>query len=316
MDIIFPPPLNFGDLIGVVSPASPLYGEKSNFLDRGLNHLLSKGYRLLEGEHLRDEYGYLAGTDKARANDFNRMIRNSHVKAIFCSRGGYGTMRILDKIDYSALRAHPKIIMGYSDITALQMAVFLKTGLVSFSGPMVAVEMGDNPNPLTENLWQDVMANARALKMDAEHFGDEKIVYRAGSAKGRLMGGCLSMLCSLIGTPYMPDFSESILVLEDIGESIYKIDRCFSQLAHAGILQKINGLVLGQFIDCQPKNGAPSLMLKDVVEHYTKNLAIPVLGNFPYGHDKARFTLPIGVQVKLDSSRGVIEMLEPAVREE
>ncbi|NOY58130.1 MAG: LD-carboxypeptidase, partial [Calditrichaeota bacterium] len=203
MDIIFPPPLNSGDLIGVVSPASPPYGEKGIFLDRGLNHLLSKGYRLLEGEHLRDEYGYLAGTDNARANDLNRMIQNPDVKAIFCSRGGYGTTRILDKIDYSTLYSHPKIIMGYSDITALQMAVLSKTGLVSFSGPMVAVEMGNEPDQATEKFCLDILTRVRTLKMNAGHFNDEKIVYRAGSAKGRLMGGCLSMLCSLIGTPYL-----------------------------------------------------------------------------------------------------------------
>lgn len=315
MKALFPPPLKIGDLIGIISPASPPYGKKGEFLNRGLDYLLAKGYRILEGKHLRDEFGYLAGTDDARADDLNSMIRNPDVKAIFCSRGGYGSIRLLDKIDYEALRSQPKIIMGYSDITALQLAVLAKTGLVSFSGPMVAVEMGDEPDQSTENFCMDVLTSVRAQKMSTDQFGGDHIVYREGMAEGRLVGGCLSLLCSLIGTPYLPDLSDSILFVEDIGESVYKIDRCFSQFAHAGILQKINGLVLGQFMDSQSKNATPSLDLQDVVEHYTKNLSIPVLGNFPYGHGKAKFTLPIGVRVKLDSLRGVLEMLEPAVRE-
>ena len=151
MNLVIPPKLKLGELIGVVSPASPPKGEKSNQYNNGLSYLSKKGYRILEGQFVKSENGYLAGTDEQRAFDFNSMLKNPEIKAIFCSRGGYGTPRILEKIDYRTARKSPKIIVGYSDITALQLALFYRSRLVTFSGPMVAIDMNEGIHYFTDN---------------------------------------------------------------------------------------------------------------------------------------------------------------------
>ncbi len=307
-------PLTPGDLIGVISPASPPKPEKEDQYQQGLAYLRGLGYRLLEGRHVLDHYGYLAGTDEDRAADLNAMFRNPKVKAIFCSRGGYGTPRLLDLIDYEAVRKHPKILVGYSDITSLQLALHARSGLVSFSGPMVAVEMGKGILPFTEkHFWSLMTTSTRSVLKGAAGEYQPRI-YHGGRGEGRLLGGCLSLINPLIGTPYQPDFSGAILVLEDIGEDVYGIDRYLVQLRYAGILNQLNGLIFGQFLDMESGDKSePSLPLEEVLEKYTRDLRIPILGNFPYGHQAFKYTLPFGCQVRLDADKGTLRLLEPAL---
>jgi muramoyltetrapeptide carboxypeptidase len=314
MTIRKPAKLKKGDVIAILSPASPPHGEKIGQYAVGRQYLCDRGYRILEGNHLFKEYGYLAGTDAERAEDLNAMLRAPQVRAIFCSRGGYGTPRLLDKIDYDAVKKMPKILTGYSDITCLQLALFAKTGLTSFSGPMVAVEMGKGMQPLTEKYFWPLLTSSRAITMKAQVPEMQPVVYRRGIAEGRLLGGCLSLIAPLLGTPYQPDFRHCILVLEDIGEQVYNIDRYLVQLKYAGILKQINGLILGQFLDsADPDSNAPSLALDEVIREYTHDLAIPILANFPYGHQEVKYTLPIVCRVRLDAGRGKVTTLEAGV---
>ncbi len=242
------------------------------------------------------------------------MLNNPEVKAIICIRGGYGTPRLLHKIDYDAVRRQPKIFVGYSDITSLQLALFAQTGLVTFSGPMIAVEMGKGIDPFTERAFWDVVSQGKAKRMKAP----EARIYKPGIAEGRLLGGCFSLINPLLGTPYMPDLNGAILALEDIGEDVYRLDRYFAQLRHAGILEKLHGIVLGQFIECEDTkdDASPSLTLEQVILEYIQDLSIPVLGNFPYGHGSVKYTLPFGCQVRLNTRSATLSMLEPAVRDE
>ncbi len=251
MKTLKPPRLRKGDLIGIVSPAStPATQEK---VDNGVRYLEGLGYRVKIGRHVMAQYGYLAGTDKERAEDLNDMLRDPAVRAVFALRGGYGTPRILDLLDYLAARRDPKILVGYSDITGLQLAFLRKAGLVTFSGPMVAVEMWDHIDPFTEeNFWRVITSTSRVGCL--QNPDDQPVTaYHKGWASGILIGGNFSLLTSLMATPYLPNLRKAILVLEDVDEAPHRVDRMFAQLRHAGVLKNIAGLVLGSFTDCVPE---------------------------------------------------------------
>lgn len=303
-----PPRLQKGDMIGVVAPASPMKPER---LQKGVRYLENLGYKIRLGESVEQIHGYFAGTDKARASDLNSMFADSAIKAIFCVRGGYGTPRLLPQIDYDLIKKKPKIIVGYSDITALQLAIYAKTSLVSFSGPMVAVEMGKGIETLTENhFWQALTSGEESLGFDG--IAADTQVLNGGQAEGRLLGGNLAMLCSLLGTPYSPDLNNAILILEDVGEEPYKIDRYLNQLKNAGELSKISALVLGYFTDSKPTN-EPSLTIEQLVAELTSEFNIPIISNFPYGHVDVKYTLPIGALAHLDADIGKLQVIEPVV---
>lgn len=303
-----PPRLQKGDTIGVVAPASPMKPER---LQKGVKYLKNLGYQVKLGESVEQVHGYLAGIDEARVADLNNMFADSAVKAVFCVRGGYGTPRILPQIDYDLIQKNPKIFLGYSDITALQLAIYAKTSLVSFSGPMVAVEMGMGIETPTENhFWQAVTSGKESLDFDGIKT-DIKIL-NSGKAEGRLLGGNFAMICSLLGTPYLPDLNNAILFLEDVGETPYKIDRFLSQLKNAGELSKISALVLGYFTDSEPTNG-PSLTIEQLVTELTSELNIPIISNFPYGHVDVKYTMPVGALARLDADVGKLQIIEPIV---
>lgn len=304
--VIIPKRLEKDDTIGVVGPSSPMIKER---LAKGIRYLQKCGYRVKLGKHVYDEHGYLAGIDSARAHDVNQMFLDPDVAALFCTRGGYGTPRLLDLVDYQVIRNNPKIFVGYSDVTALQLAIFAKTHVVTYSGPMVAVEMGKGIHPFTETHFWRITTKPEAGTM-LEGYHNPLKRYKRGKAEGVLLGGCLSIICTLLGTPFLPDFRNAILFLEDIGEEPYKIDRHLTQLKLAGILDQINGIVLGQFEDCEPKTQGPNLTLEQIIQDLTSDLDIPIVGELPYGHIDEKYTLPIGVQVYVDGENGYLEILE------
>jgi len=312
MKIFKPPRLRKGDLIGVVSPASPPSAQEK--IDKGVQYLERLGYRVKVGRHVMAQLGYLAGTDEQRADDLNSMLRDPEVKAIFAVRGGYGTPRLLHRVDYRTIRRNPKIIVGYSDLTALQLAIFKKTGLVTFSGPMVGVEMWEQIDPFTEEHFWRVLTSATRIGKLANPDEQLAVFDKRGMASGRLLGGTFSLLMSLIGTPYFPDLRRSILVLEDVDEAPHRVDRMFAQLTHAGILRKISGLVLGVFTDCVPTDPTkPYLTIDQVLQEAMQSVGCPVVANFQYGHIPRKLTLPIGLRARLDTRRGVLEVLESGV---
>ncbi len=306
--IKLPPSLKPGATIGVVGPASPMIEER---LQKGIFYLENEGFAVKLGKSARQVYGYLAGSDQSRADDLNSMFLDPEVNAIFCTRGGYGTPRILDLIDYDAVAKNPKILVGYSDITALQMAIFSQANLVTFSGPMVAVEMGKGIDKFTENHFWSMLANAPfpyRLTADAERFPH----FPVGTAEGILMGGNLAMLAALVGTQYLPSLENAILVIEDIGDEPYQIDRNLTQLRLSGLLDKLSGLVLGRFTDCEPSS-KNSLTLEQIILDVTGHLNLPTLTHFPYGHIDRKYTLPFGVPVFLNADEGYLEIATPPV---
>jgi muramoyltetrapeptide carboxypeptidase len=308
MKILKPPALKKGDVIGIVSPASS--PDDFTRIEQGVKYLESLGYRVKLGKHIFKRYGYLSSTDDERADDLNEMFADEKVKAIICVRGGYGTPRLLDKVDYNLIKKKPKIFVGYSDITALQLAIFKKTGLVTFSGPMLAVDIYSNFDSFAEDFfWRILTSRERKLEIKNPN-GVELNTLKSGKATGTLLGGNLSLIASIMGTKYQPSFNGSVLVIEDIGEEPYRIDRYLSQLKNSGVLYKINACILGQFTDCAPKEPEKSLTLEQIFNDYLGNLRIPVISNLSYGHIPQKLTLPLGARVRVDAKRQKITIIE------
>ena len=297
------------DTIGILSPAGVLSKERRNTLSLAVKNMEQMGYRVETGRFLYCENGYLAGTDEERAADLNAMLLNPEIKAVFCSRGGYGSARILENLEWNDLTGSVKIIAGYSDITALQLALYRKLGWITFSGPMPAIDLC-GVNSETERSFWSALTGSNPECLYAEPAASVK---SHGTARGPLLGGCLSVISSMIGTPYCPDFTDAILVLEDIGEDLYKIDRYFCHLYLSGILKRIAGIVLGSFTDIRPDEHDPSITLHDVFNHYLGSLSIPVLADFPYGHSGKKYTLPLGCRVEINADKRTLQFLEKGV---
>ncbi|MBN2010312.1 LD-carboxypeptidase [candidate division KSB1 bacterium] len=313
MDRIKPPRLKPGDTIGVVSPASRP-GE-IRMLRKGVKYLESLGYHVKLGPHVLNQRGYLAGEDKRRIADLHSMFGDPEVNAIFCSRGGYGSPRLLHQLDYDLIRNNPKIFIGYSDITALNMAFFKQAGLVNFSGPMVAVECGRGIEPFTEKSLWHMLASGDSITKIVNPEGEKIKIVNSGKASGLLMPVCFSVLHGILGTPYVPDFTGTILVLEDINEEPYRLDRYFSSLKASGILDKLAALVLGQFIDCESHDAdKPSLTVHNVLKDYLAELSIPVLSGLAYGHGAVKMTMPIGIRAEIDTRRRLFSIVESTVK--
>jgi muramoyltetrapeptide carboxypeptidase len=312
MTIVKPPRLKKGDLIGLVSPASTIADPTR--IDRGVSYLERLGYRVIVGQHVLKVNGYLAGTDAERVEDLHRMFGNTEVKAVWCIRGGYGTPRILRHLDYRLLRQNPKIFVGYSDITTLQMAIFRRTGLVTFHGPMLGVDMaGQMETYSEERLWQVLTSTTRAGRIPLPAPGP--LTLAPGRATGRMLGGNLALLQSIMGSRYLPDLDGALLYVEDLGEEPYRVDRMFVHLLNAGVFAKVKGLMVGQFTDCEPKDPSkPSLSLDHVIGEAAAYAGVPVLGRLPFGHDDVKLTIPVGIRGRIDATEGTLEFLEPAVR--
>ncbi len=316
MNTIKPPRLRKGDLISIVSPASaPLDASK---VHHGARYFESLGYRVTISKNVFNVSGYLAGTDQERAEDLNQAFADKNVKAIICSRGGYGTPRILDKIDYGIIKKNPKILVGYSDITALQLAIFKKTGLITFSGPMMAVEFGvefgKKIDSFTEEKFFDMVTSVRKIGIVKSH-REYRLSFRGKKkSKGRLLGGNLSLITSILGTEYAPDFFDSVLLLEEVSEEPYSIDRMFTQLRLAGVLQNISGLALGQFTNCAPEEpDKPHRTLEEILAKDVLSNGVASVSNIPYGHLPVKLTLPIGALVSVDPVKKKFSIDEPAV---
>ena len=312
MQIRKPSRLRSGDVIGLIAPATaPVTSEK---VEGGVRYLERLGYRVRVGRNVMRQYGYLAGTDEERAADLNEMVRDKSVRAIIAIRGGYGTPRILSMVDYAALRRDPKILVGYSDLTALQLAIFRRTGLVTFSGPMSGVEMASGIDPYTEEHFWRQLTSAKKIGWLRNPVDEPVGILRAGKGTGKLLGGCFALVASLMGTPLLPDLRKSILVLEDVDEAPHRVDRMLAQFAHAGILRNLAALVFGKFVDCLPgEPEKPHLTIEQVIGEVTQLTTCPVVTDYQYGHIRKKVTLPWGLKARLDTNKGGIEVLESAV---
>ena len=312
MKTIKPKKLLKNDIIGIISPASSPNELES--IQKGVKYLEGLGYKVKVGKNVGKKHGYLAGTDEERLDDLHEMFADKQVSAIFSVRGGYGSGRLLNRIDYSLIKKNPKIFVGYSDITVMQMAFFQKTGLVTFAGPMVATDFSDNVNEYAEeNFWKILTSTKKIGKLHNPR--DEKFyILNSGRGEGKILGGNLALLNSILGTQYFPKLKDSILLLEDIGEEPYRVDRLFNQLLLANVFNDVNGIILGRFVDCYEKDKSKDkIKLNEVIEHYFSKLKIPVVYNFSHGHIKENLTIPFGVNCKLNASRRFVEIPESAV---
>lgn len=312
MKILKPKRLHKGDVIGIISPGSS--PQDPTLLEKGVNYLERLGYRVEVGKSVGKVDGYLAGTDTERVNDLHQMFKNKHVNAIFSLRGGYGSARLVDKINYNLIRQNKKIFVGFSDISILQMAFYQHAGIVSFAGPMVAVNFSGEINEFSEEIfWDFITKNRKIGKL--KNPNDEKFyVLNKGRGEGKLLGGNLSSIISLFGSKYLPTFRNSILFLEEVNEPPYKIDRMFNQLRLANIFKYAKGIILGRFVDCYEKDeNKNTLSLNEIIVNYFKKLKIPVIYNVEHGHVDNIITFPIGLNTKLNASRGFIEISETGV---
>jgi len=300
-------PIQSGSTIGVIAPA---WIASRPRLEQGKTYLKKRGFLVKEGKCLNKKRGYFAGTEAERVEDIHMMFSDPEISMILCTRGGWGSLRLLDRLDFDLIGNNPKPLVGYSDVTTLQLAIWAKCGLPSFSGPMLAVEMADGIDAFTEKHFWGLVQNRRP-EYSYRFEKSSGTVLKKGKASGTLLGGCLSLVSHLLGTSYTPDYSGSVLFLEDVGEKPYKIDRYLAHLKQAGIFDQINALILGEFIDCEDKQNDKSFSLNDILLDYFSNAPFPVLMNFPYGHGKVKITMPVGVTAQIDTSKKMIKFANP-----
>jgi len=307
-----PKALRRGEVIGLVAPAGALW--RPDRVEGCVRYLEGQGYRVEVGAHALGNDGAFSGTDDERLCDLNGMLRDPRIRAILALRGGYGTPRLLDRIDYAAVLRDPKIVVGYSDITALQMALYRKTGLVSLSGPLGAVEFASAPDPVTEeSFWRLVTSRRTRGRLPLPD--DEPLVTRQkGLGEGPLLGGCLSLVVALLGTPFSPDYRGAVVALEDVHEQFHRIDRMMTQLRLAGVLGRATGLLLGRFTHTTAADLAhPFHDLEAIWRSVLHGVQAPILEGFPYGHVPRKVTLPWGIPVRVDGKKQAVSLLESAV---
>jgi muramoyltetrapeptide carboxypeptidase len=294
-----PPPLSAGARVALVAPAGPLRGEQE--LQTAVEQARSLGWDPIAAPHALARHGYLAGTDDARARDLNAALRDDRVDGIWCLRGGYGAMRILPALDYDALRRKPRPLLGYSDITALHCAIGVRAGIVSYHGPTARSE-------LTE-FSRDSLVRAVVDQSDPCGSAPDMRTLRGGRAAGRLVGGNLALLAALSGTPFAPDYSDAILVLEDVGEANYRIDRMLQQLRLAGALERVAGIAFGQFTEGTDPTGDAICPLDDVLREAADLAGVPAVAGIPFGHVRDQWTIPLGARAELDADARTLHVL-------
>ncbi len=311
-----PPRLKPGDTIGLCCPAAPAYSREQVQITQ--ESLAALGFKTKLSAHFYDRYGYLGGRDADRAADLNAHFADPAVNAIMAMHGGWGCARLLPLLDYDLIRRNPKILLGYSDITALLLGINAKTGLVTMHGPEGAATW----NEFTVDWLRRVTMAGEAVtftnptdkgKLLAQT-DDRVSTLRPGTARGRLLGGNLTVLCHIVGSPYLPDFQNAILFVEDTHEDVYSMDRMLTHLSLAGVLGKISGFVFGKCTRCDAGSGGyGSLTLEDVFADHITPLGIPAFTGAMIGHIKDKFTVPLGIEAEINAATGSIRLLEGAV---
>lgn len=293
------PRLKIGDSIGIIAPAGPVTPSE---IRPGIDLLESAGFKTVVSPNLYERRDYLAGDDETRLQDLYGMFEDPDVKAVICARGGYGTLRLLRKIDFNRIRRHPKLFVGYSDITALLWAFYHMAELVTFHGPTIK-DLHNNNLQNLENLFS-LITSDRPFSLDIP----QGVIIREGHATGRLLGGNLCLICHLLGTPLMPSLEGAILFIEEKREPLYRIDRMMTHLRLSGRLEGLTGLMVGDFTECGDKEDVYRIVAETLSEK-----DIPVLGGLPIGHGAENTALPIGVRALLDTDQLSLSLLEPCV---
>ncbi len=290
-----PPNLSKGDKVAVVAPSSPVTREA---LAPGVAYLESLGLEVVVGSSVGPSDRFLAGPDTERGQDLNSLFADDSVRGIFAGRGGYGSGRTLSTIDWSVVRDHPKVLVGFSDTTALQLAAWTQAGLVSYTGMVLKVDVtGSGP----VDAMLDASLRAALFEGRFEEVLGLRPLVSGGSIKGPLLGGCLSLVASLVGTPYLPSFEGAIVFLEDVGEAPYRVDRTLTQLILTGAFERVGAVVFGAFERCDGDDEDGTI--EEVLKDFAGRVTCPVLTGLPYGHGPSRRVLPLGSEVLLTGDR-------------
>lgn len=314
--LIKPPRLRPGDLVGLIAPGG-YTNDRS--IEKAVRNIEALGLRVKVGTYLRAVHGNYAGSVQQRLADLHAMFADPEVKMIWPIRGGSGCISLLSGLDYALIRRSPKILLGYSDITALHLAIYNQTGMVTFHGPVASSTLSDYSREHMMAVLTDPrapytipMAPENALRAQAEpHYGIRTVT--AGVATGPLMGGNLSLVAALAGTPYAANFRDSLLFLEEVDEAPYRLDRWLTQLDLSVGLANAAAVMIGICEECQPEPDRPSLTLDDTFAQHLNRLTIPAVTGYSIGHIRNQFTLPIGVRARLDTAAQSVTLLEAAV---
>lgn len=318
LTVLKPRRLSAGDTVGLVAPANATF--QSVELQIARESLEALGLKVKVGGHLLDRYGYLAGLDKDRADDINRFFADESVRAVLPIRGGWGSSRLLPYLDFQAIRRNPKIVVGFSDITALLLSIHARARLVTFHGPN---GMG-RWDAFSVDGFKRMLLQAEAITFsNPRQMSDRNALtpvenrvqtITGGKARGRLLGGNLTVLTTILGSPYLPQWDGAILFCEDVGEELYRIDRMLTQLKLAGVLSKIKGFIFGTCAECGPGTGNFGVLtLEEIFADHIKPLGVPAWSGGMIGHGIPQWTLPLGIDVEADAEAGTIRMLEPGV---
>lgn len=305
--------LKQGDTIGFIAPSGAVRTEGA--IERAVAEAERAGFRVKLGESCGKKYGYLSGTDEVRARDVNRMFLDDEVDAIQCVRGGYGTTRMLDLLDYEAIAAHPKVFIGFSDITAMHIAMLQRADLVTFHGPMGVSDWTEAMHPFSYDSMMRAIGAAEPMGelVNAPDYPVRGTV-NPGCADGLLVGGNLTLITSLLGTPYELDTKDRILFIEEVGERTYCIDRMLTQLRLAGKFRDCAGVVFGDFTDCPVEYPQFGLTIKEIIRDVVAPCGKPVMTGLQSGHCTPKLTLPLGVRCRMDARACALTVLEAAVR--
>ena len=312
-DITKPERLKNGDKIGLIAPGSSIPSDR---VEQAIETSKSLDLVPVLGDFVYESNGYLAGTDIQRLADLHRMFEDPGIKAIWCIRGGYGCTRLLPKINYSMIRKNPKILLGYSDITALHLAINHECNLVTFHGPVAS----STPTEYTIHALEAVIFNNEPVSIEmanrsADNNKEEIYTIRRGSAEGILTGGNLSLLAALVGTRWCPSYAGKIVFIEDIGEKPYRIDRMLVQLFQGTDLAQASGIILGRFMDCEGKPGEKTFSLKETLHYQFSKLDTPVFYGFSFGHIDNNCTFPLGIKARFSTDDKILHLQEACTLE-
>ena len=316
--VIKPKRMAAGDTVMLVAPANATF--ESVDLQIATESLEALGFKVKAGAHLLDRHGYLAGDDKNRGEDINRAFADSSIDAVVAIRGGWGSARVLPYLDFDVIRRNPKIILGFSDVTALLLSIVGKTGLITFHGPLGLGQWDAysldyykrvllNGEPVTYTNKKDLSPRNALVQVE---YRTQTIT--PGKARGRLLGGNLTVLTTILGSPYLPDWQDCIFFCEDVHEELYRIDRMLTQLKLAGVLSKIKGFIFGGCSQCSPGDGNfGALTLEEIFADHIKPLGVPAWSGAMIGHGQPQWTVPEGAQVEIDATAGTLQLLEAPV---
>jgi muramoyltetrapeptide carboxypeptidase len=305
---IKPQALKAGDTVAISSPAGAVWDE--NQIETFSTILKNFGFRVVIGKTLKEKFGYFAGSDELRAAELNELFANKTIKAIFCMKGGWGCARILNKLDYKIIKENPKVLIGFSDITALLLAITAKTGLITFHGPV-----GNSGwNEFTKNVFTNVVMTKKQFSFPENPIGEDKIyTIHPGKVRGELVGGNLTVLSSLIGSEYLPNWKNKILFLEEAKEEPYSIDRMLTQLKLSGVLDSISGFVFGKCAKCLAEEPLKAFTFHEVILQHIQPLKIPAYYGAMIGHIENKLTIPLGISAMMDADKGILSLEESSV---